>query len=142
MAKFSLHIIVARPPVWQRCADAFGEGNVNRPGVIFAYGEAIYNPAGVHIPKHIMAHEAVHGERQVAYEGGPDAWWDRYLVDREFRLAEELLAHQAEYKALVKRHGHSPHDLRTIAHKLASPLYGAIIRPEEAKHAILTGAMP
>lgn len=113
-----------------------------QPGVIFAYGTRVYCPSGdgSPLPRELEAHEAVHLKRQQEYDGGPGAWWDKYLTDIEFRLAEEILAHRAEYAMFCKRHlcqikrGEAR---RRIARKLAAPLYGKLISQDAAEIAIL-----
>lgn len=98
-------IITQRPPNFELILKAFP--NADKPGVIFAYGEHIYNPSGGNIPVALMHHEAVHQNRQqdlgpasdLTSVNGPEKWWAQYLTDPEFRYREELLAHVAEYKA-------------------------------------------
>ncbi len=107
------------PPNYPAINRAF---NVRGKPILFAYG-AIYNPSRIKIPDHLMAHEAVHIARQ---GDDPAAWWERYIGDRQFRLDEEIAAHQAECR-------HSPHLAEDIAQRLASPLYGSLIGLAEAR---------
>lgn len=144
-----------RPPVFDRCCAVFGRAVVDRPGVIFSWGNIIYNPSGTPIPRPLRAHEAVHGLRQLGYDTNEtrdsegdvvndlriEAWWERYLTDPIFRLDEELYAHHAEYLAHKKRHGHQPRMFNFIAQRLSGPLYGSLLTLEQAKHAILTGVV-
>ena len=127
-------IVIGLPPNYAAIKDRFPD--CERKGVIFSYGDRIFNPSGISIPRPLMAHEAVHGLRQGA---DPDAWWARYLAEPLFMLDEEIHAHHAEYRAAVKRHGHRPRDLRGIAERLSGPLYGHAITFAQAQHAILTG---
>lgn len=83
-----------RPPNFEQILAAFPYA-ANR-GVIFAYGEDIYNPAGNTLPKAIVAHEYKHCARQFLF--GADEWWKQYIADSEFRYNEELLGHVAEFK--------------------------------------------
>ncbi len=116
-----------RPPLWDKIDAAF---HVAGKPVIFAFGDTIYNPELVVITKELHAHECVHGQRQLeAYDISDPVhqWWLQYLSDPAFRLAEEIPAHQAEYRAYCKRHrgaGSQRTRLELIAQKLASPLYG------------------
>lgn len=124
-----MKIIAAYPPNYAEIKAAFG-AVVCRPGVIFTYGKAIYCPSGRVTPQ-LVAHEHVHSLRQ---GDDPEGWWRRYISDRAFRLAEEIPAHQAEYRA----HGLLSRNLRrftlaTIAKRLSSPLYGSLISFEDAK---------
>jgi hypothetical protein len=85
------------PPLFDEIDAVFG---VRGKPILFAWGDKIFNPAGVTIPQELIAHEAVHGKRQ----GDVVGWWRRYLVDPEFRLAEELPAHVAEFKSICAQH--------------------------------------
>lgn len=118
--------------------DATFKVRARAPGdVIFAYGDKIYVPGGGGIAPHLVAHEGAHGVRQRGM--GVDRWWDRYVVDIEFRLAEEIIGHRAEYRALCNeskdRELCSRH-LMYVARKLAAPLYGSLISPIKARNAI------
>lgn len=129
------HIIVGIPPNYAAIKARFPE--CERHGVIFSYGDTIFNPSGVSIPREVMVHEATHGLRQEAQ--GVEEWWKRYLAEPLFCLDEEIYAHHSEYRAAIKRHGPRPRDLRRIAERLSGPLYGNLLTFEQAKHAILTG---
>lgn len=100
--------------------------------VIFAWGDTIYNPLGVAICPALMAHEAVHGRRQ---GNNVERWWLRYLDDAGFRLAEELAAHKAEFWHACRGVSHERRDalLRHTAKRLCSPLYGGLLKPNEAE---------
>lgn len=62
---------------------------------VFTYGDTVYVPSGVKIPEHLKAHEQVHIEQQ---KENPDEWWDKFIKDRDFRLAQEIKAYRAEYQ--------------------------------------------
>ena len=86
------------------------------------------------ITPELVAHEAVHGARQDKI--GVENWWRRYISDPEFRLAEEIPAHQVEYLAVCAgetTRGQRRAYLTSIAKRLASPLYGSVISLERAK---------
>lgn len=128
----------ARPPMFAEIDAAF---HVAGKRVIFAFGDTIYNPEGVHISEELMAHEAVHGERQAGV--GLAVWWRRYIADDPaFRLAEEIPAHQAEYAKFceINTKGNARNGRRLalhhIAKRLASPLYGNLIKYEQARKLI------
>jgi len=112
------------PPNYDEIANAFRIAH--RRDVIFSFGAVIYNPFGVRIGAHLFAHEAVHGERQ---RGHVEEWWRRYIDDARFRLAEEIPAHQAEYRWFLANGNRAQRRAaRTqIATRLASPLYGRLI---------------
>jgi hypothetical protein len=113
-------ILIERPPNFEQILKAFP--NAGNPGVIFAYGDYIYNPGGGVIPEALIQHEAVHQRRQGA---DPQRWWELYIEVPSFRYAEELAAHVAEYKAQL--HGidrNQKHKLlMATAARLVAPLY-------------------
>jgi hypothetical protein len=120
------------PPNYRKIVEQF---DVRGRPVIFAYGSAIYNPTKVEIPPELRRHEEVHMIRQ---GGDPETWWDRYIAEPAFRLAEEIPAHAAEYQASVSHYRERA--LGQIAIKLASPLYGNLITVAGAREAILREA--
>lgn len=106
------------------------------PTAIFAYGDTIYNPSGGVLSAELRAHEEVHQRQQA---GDPDAWWEKFLTDGEFRLAQELEAHRREYQhfcARVKDRNTRSRYLHSVATRLASPMYGNIISFREASRRI------
>lgn len=113
--------------------------------VWFAFGDRIYNPNRVDIPPAIMVHELVHCDRQKRLGGGPEMWWKAYLEHPDYRLAEEIPAHQAEYQWQLEHDQRGPpmgyrtraaFHLTNIALRLASPLYGSLVPLSEAKRLI------
>lgn len=109
---------------------------MRKVGVVFSYGNAIYNPSGQKIPLAIVEHEHVHAVRQREHQGGVEGWWAEYLRDPQFRLMEELLAHRAEYRSYIET---APNrkmrraSLKVVAQKLAAPLYGGLINVKTAE---------
>lgn len=129
-----MKIIKAYPPNFAQIAAAFPVKGV--PGVLYAWGDVIYNPSGITVPHQLVAHEEVHGKRQIAYDD-LDEWWHQYIINPSFRLEEEVPAHCAEWSAYLGSFpGNSPFDplpyLDKIASRLASPLYGRLISKAEA----------
>lgn len=117
-------ILIERPPNFEQILKAFP--NADKPGVIFAYGDFIYNPSGVTIPEPLLAHESMHQKRQQGPgKMSPEIWWALYIEDNAFRYREELEAHVAEYKA--QTHGldrnHRAKLLMATAQRLVAPLY-------------------
>ena len=110
------------------------------PLTIFTYGDTIYNPGGHSpFPPELEAHEVVHSIQQGQ---DPEAWWDKYLSDVNFRLSQELDAYKAQYKKF--RHLTKNKKLRNeladrLAKDLASPLYGNIIDYYTARQKIKFG---
>ena len=64
---------------------------------IFCYGDKIFNPSKQEIPPDIQYHESTHCHRQKKYPN-PELWWQKWLLDPEFRLEEELIAFSAQLK--------------------------------------------
>lgn len=112
-----------------------------RPGIIFAYGDKIFVPSGIELTHHLKVHEATHCIRQKEF--GVEAWWDRYLTDWRFRYYEELLAHRAEYRSMIRgqtNRNQRRMALKSVATRLASPLYGGVGGWKKAADDILNGA--
>jgi len=138
-----MRVVQALPPLFDEIDAAF---NVRGKRVIFAWGDKIFNPAGITVTPELLAHEQVHGERQGADVEG---WWRRYIAEPEFRLLEEIPAHVEEFKSLCAQHAHRWHSKRAmrrtfaaaIARKLSSPLYGGLISFAQAKEALMAGAV-
>lgn len=134
-----MKVIRAYPPNFSQIAKVFPVKG--RPGILYAYGDRIYNPSGVEVTPWIMAHETVHSMRQGREDTTQD-WWCQYLIDTEFRLQEELLAHQAEWRTyahVMQATGEGTKEgyLNLIAGRLASPLYGSLVTKAEARRLIL-----
>jgi hypothetical protein len=135
-----MKVIKAFPPNYQAINDAF---NVRGQPVIFCYGDRIYNPAGVVVTPALIAHENVHSERQKQHAGGVEGWWAQYIADPAFRLAEEIPAHQAEFKHWARQAGadRPVKGFRSltefyrlqIAQRLAGRLYGQLMTLSDAK---------
>lgn len=138
-----MRLVRDRPPLYDEICKVF---DVRGKPVLFAWGDVIYAPSGVSsVSKQVMAHESVHGRRQLTYIDGIgydsgmkriEHWWHRYLIDATFRLAEEKLGHKAEYEELCEmlpsrsdRRRHLSH----VAGRLAAPLYRYAITKDEAK---------
>lgn len=128
-----MKIIQEKPPNWDKISDVF---EIKR-GMVFTFGETIYNPDGLPISRPLLEHEEVHSKQQKDY--GIEKWWDRYMVDPAFRLAQELPAYQAEYRGLkrfIKDRNKLSKVARLLAETLSSPMYGEMISQSEAYNAI------
>lgn len=115
-------IKIERPPNWDQIVAAFPHA-ATLP-TIFAYGEDIYNPNAVHIPKPLLMHEYRHCARQTF--NSAENWWANYIADDEFRYTEELLGHVEEYRVqaelITDRNARARLATRT-AFRLIAPLY-------------------
>jgi len=131
-----MRVVRGLPPIYEEIALTFPAVKRTR-GVVFSWGDILYNPQGVEIPGPLMAHEEAHGVRQL--EMGVVAWWARYLDDREFRKAEEIIGHRAEYLARIVN---APHrnarrrHLKQTATRLSGTLYSLGMTRDEAARAI------
>lgn len=117
-----------------------------KPGVVYCWGNVIFNPMPLgppdFLPVWIIKHEEVHCKQQHDF-GSIDAWWDKYLAEPEFRFKQELPAHQAEYRAFCsatrefnnnKASANKCRDaLHQMAKRLSGSLYGNIVSLEQAK---------
>lgn len=109
------------------------------PETIFTYGNKIYAPnlpEGQGLEDHLLIHELMHSEQQ---GDDPDAWWNRYLEDTDFRLAQELECYAHQFNCVNKKA--IPYKvkrifLERIAGDLSSPLYGNLLSQPEAESKI------
>lgn len=133
---FTQTVVVGRPPRFEEIAAALPMAL--GAGIIFSWGDKIYAPR-YDIPPALLAHEAVHGERQIAQ--GIDEWWTAYIADAVFRYREEAYAHVAEYQWWCdhgNRHERRAY-LELIAKRLASPLYGNLVSRHQAETLLRKG---
>lgn len=130
-----MHIVNSFPPNFVEIAMVFPQAG--NKGVIFTYGDTIYNPTGTEISLPLMVHEGIHSSRQ--QKDGVEAWWAKYLADPEFRLEEELPAHRAEYRTFLTtnkdRNARNLY-LQAVANRLSGPLYGNLLTPWKARKEI------
>ena len=100
------------------------------PLTIFTYGDTIYNPSGSLLQQDIIAHETIHSIEQV---NDPEAWWERYILDVKFRLDQEVMAYQVQWKQIQKMpYKNKFLELHRIALDLCGPMYGNIITYPQA----------
>lgn len=107
-------------------------------GIVFTYGDTIYNPDHGKVSEHLMTHEEVHEKQQAAM--GVKKWWKQYLVDPEFRLSQELEAYRAQYQFLQTSHNRQQRKaiLLHISKDLAGAMYGHILTKDKARE-LITG---
>jgi hypothetical protein len=113
-----------RPPNFAAILAAFPHAGDH--GVVFAYGEDIFNPSNVAIPGWLAAHEYRHCARQFIFPGGAAKWWEHYISDSEFRYTEELIAHAQEYAHQLRGTRDRNAQVRLLhrtAGRLTAPLY-------------------
>lgn len=117
-------IRLERPPNYDKIVAAFPRAADH--GVLFAWAGDIFNPSRVRLTNWLEAHEHRHGARQFTFLGGPEKWWDQYIVDPVFRYAEELVAHGTEYFVqlqAVRGRNERARTLWRTANRLRMPLY-------------------
>lgn len=68
---------------------------------LYPWGDTLYNPSGVEIPDDIMVHEEVHVTQQ---GDNPELWWNRYIIDKDFRLEQELEAYGTQLNWVKERY--------------------------------------
>lgn len=129
-----MKMVKAYPPNFAKIREAFPTAS-RMHGVIFCYGDTVYNPGGVTLYEPILAHEAVHSRQQGK---SPEAWWDRYIAEPKFRFDQELEAHREEYQVAGRSLTRNQRRqlLRGLAHRLSGPLYGKMVTKDEASRLI------
>lgn len=65
-----MRIVKAYPPLIDEIDAAF---KVRGRSILFAWGDIIFNPAGAAVPPELVAHERVHGDRQLGLAANVDA---------------------------------------------------------------------
>lgn len=112
-----------------------------KSNTIFTYGDTIFiqNIKFETIPQDLLAHEKIH-----IYQQGdnPDAWWDQYLKDINFRLNQEAEAYREQYKfycRAIKDRTRRFKFLGTLANDFSGPLYGKMLTYFEAVDVISKG---
>ena len=130
-----MNIVIEFPPNIDNIREVFTISGKE----MFAWGDTIYNPSGNTLTKELLAHERVHCQQQ-----GRDiqGWWDKYLINLDFRFKQELKAHQVEYavnKQIEIDRNRRRIYLREISKRLSSPLYGNMVTFDKAKKLIKAG---
>lgn len=148
-----MNVIQGRPPLFDLIDAKF---NIRGKPILFSWGRSIFIPTGsLNVSPALMAHERIHGARQLIYSPPGAArmirleeelritsWWKRYIDDIDFRCAEEVLAHRAEYRHLCDHAGgrnQRRRHLSIIATKLSHPLYGPMMNKASARKVLTDG---
>ena len=128
-----MQIKIGKPPYYDECVKAFGIDK--RKGVVFTYGQDLWNPDNVEIPDHLFEHELVH----CAQQGGDNAlasiWWRRYIDDSKFRVDQEIEAYKKQYQFIctkIKDRNARFRALHILAVDMSSPMYGSSISYTDA----------
>ncbi len=130
-------VLYTLPPNYEQICQAIPAVRKNK-AIVFVYAPNIYSPAGIELRPDLKAHEEVHVTRQ---GDDPAGWWDKYLVDTDFRLREELAAYQVQYQYMAEHYDRAKRRaiLSSIAKDLSGPMYGRIINKEQAIKLIKNG---
>lgn len=125
-----LKIVINYPPNIQAIRLAFGAAAIKH--AVYTYGPTIFVPNGRAPEPHLIAHEEVHVLQQGA---DPAAWWQRYLIDPDFRREQELEAYQAQYAFIAETCDRKTRRfaLRHLCKDFASAMYGCVVTPKEAE---------
>ena len=121
------------PPIYGALKKAF---NISWDrGVVIAYEDTIH--CKFRITDDLFVHECTHLKQHRNYIGGAKAWYERYIVDKDFRLSQELEAYrnQLDYIESSK----DPHKKEKVIHildSLCGEMYGNMINVEDARKAL------
>lgn len=124
-----MKISFEKPPIWKEANEMF---ELEKLGFepVFTYGDTIYNPYKINISKDLVIHESTHMEQQKHNDTVAKLWWQRYLVDPEFRVGQEAEAYGRQYaflKTIIKDRNKQAKMLWQLANFLAGNMYGRAI---------------
>ena len=133
-----MKIVIGYPPNIDKIRKTFGD---IPSGVVFTWGNTLYNPDNGIIPDDLMVHEQTH---MAQHGDDPEGWWDKYLADPKFLLQEELEAYRNQYKQFIshKRNRDRQRSFlfaRRIAIDLSGSIYGNIVGFQDALNMIKRG---
>lgn len=116
-----------KPEIFEECAKRFG---VNWDTVVITYGNTVYSK--FEISPDLKAHESIHVGQQTTM--GPKEWWDKYLIDAQFRLDQELPAYKAQLAYAKENYPRAQRRmLERHIYKSMARDYGEMVTEEEAK---------
>ena len=101
----------------------------------FSYGDSLYIPGTWTPSEELLEHEETHADQHRAFDGGPDAWWGRYIGDQYFRVEQEAQAYANQYvyyASRVKSREDRARYLYALAGQLSGPMYGNVISQSAA----------
>lgn len=122
-------VIEEYPPNYHKIKSNFEIGD-SKP--LFAYSPHIYNPFKIYVDPTLYFHESIHIKQQ---DGKPEEWWDKYILDKSFRLEQETEANQKQWKLftkVVKDRNERYRFKIQLAKNMASNLYGNMVSYDEA----------
>lgn len=123
------NVIVNYPPNYKKIEANFQIGD-SKP--LFAYAPYIYNPFDIFIDPTLYFHEMIHIKQQ---KDNPSEWWDKYILDKDFRLEQELEANRKQlqlFNKVVKDKNERYRFMLNIARSMSSNLYGNMVEYNQA----------
>lgn len=95
-------------------------------GVLFCYGDTIYNPYNEIVRPDLDHHESIH---MVQQGDDPAGWWKRYVEDVNFRISQEVEAYAAQAEYIRKHIGKREYEqsINAFARFISGPVYGYAI---------------
>lgn len=117
-----MKILVEKPPNYNNIGLAFPL----HYGILFTYGDTLYNPDNVRISEDLIVHEETHARQQTE----PDLWWGKYLRDPQFRVEQEVEAYANQYNFICRKVQNKQKRfeiVKRMAEILSSPMYGGCI---------------
>lgn len=135
--RMTIHI-GKRPPHWADLLKAFPGVDVDK--VVVTYGDEIFMPANTHMYPDLRVHEGVHVGQQTAM--GKTVWWDRYLVDTQFRFEQEAEAYRRQYVYMQQNQKDRlklARFLVELSNQLSGPMYGDMVSYPVAMRMIRLG---
>jgi len=132
-----VRIVEEHPPNWAAICSTL-PAVIGRRGLLFAWGDTLFNPDGVDVPPRLIAHEETHATQQGSHVV---EWWAIYLASPWFRMGQEVLAHHVEW--VTGSEGQSRQArralLKEIATRLRNPIYGVKLDRHLAVAAVRSG---
>lgn len=135
-----MRVIQQNPPNYQELKRSFPIDDT-RFNPLFPFGEVLYNPRGVEIPEDVLFHEEIHSRQQKHFTS-PEVWWSKYILDKTFRLNQEVEAYSAQLK-FIKKHVSNKiakEVLFELASNLSSDLYRLNLSYQQAESMIRSRA--
>lgn len=117
-------VTTRKPPVWDEAHQHFDLDDRN---TVYTYGDYLHNPGDAPIDEFLHRHEGVHAHQQMAYPGGPAAWWKRYFADPAFRADQEASAYGQQFRMYgerIKDREKRARFLHHLAGDFSSDMYG------------------
>lgn len=133
MTKPPYKISTEPPPNYARAREKFGIDFYGHPvGTVFTYGDTIHVAQG-YLQHDVLMHELVHVKQQTQFEGGPEAWWEKFFEDEQFRFDQEMAAYRTQYRYVVNtvksravRHEHALFYAQCLERMYSLPGFGVM----------------